>query len=310
MVLNVFTKIFDFVMIALIIINLYFRRYKDGKNKRFASILIALIFLIVYVLLITIDYTHLPFWTEYIALTIGIALIAIFHKRTWPFRLHCKKCGKRMSFDAILGRDENVCDDCFYILHPERKAEDEKKKAPPALTEDIIEERCLNAQRVDEIPWDEWEPTERCVLTYVFDGDKVLLILKKTGMGNGYFNAPGGHIELEETMYEAAIRETKEETGLDVENLEERGVLRFQFKSGIRMIGYVFVTSSFSGELINECEETKPFWTKIEDIDYSTMWEDDREWLPLLLDGKKFEGWFIFDDRTMIDKKVEETDEL
>ena len=37
------------------------------------------------------------------------------------------------------------------------------------------------------------------------------------------------------------------------------------------------------------------------------MWEDDRLWLPMLMEGKKFEGWFIFDYRKMVDAKVEET---
>ena len=85
------------------------------------------------------------------------------------------------------------------------------------------------------------------------------------------------------------------------------GVLRFQFKNGIRMIGYVFTTEQWEGELIDECDETKPFWINKSDIDYSKMWEDDRLWLPMLMEGKKFEGWFIFDDRKMVDAKVEET---
>ena len=116
----------------------------------------------------------------------------------------------------------------------------------------------------------------------------------------------GGHIEIEETKTEAAIRETKEETGLDVGSLEERAVLRFQFKDGLRMLGYVFFTSSFSGTLIDECEETRPFWTDIASLDYSRMWEDDRLWLPMALEGKNFDGRFIFDDKIMIDSRVTE----
>ena len=90
----------------------------------------------------------------------------------------------------------------------------------------------------------------------------------------------------------------------NVSNLEERGVLRFQFKDGLRMLGYVFFTSTWEGELIDECEETKPFWTDISTLDYSAMWEDDRLWLPMALEGKKFDGRFIFDDKTMIDAEV------
>ena len=105
-------------------------------------------------------------------------------------------------------------------------------------------------------------------------------------------------------------RETKEETGLTVSDLEERGTLRFQFKDGLRMLGYVFFTSNWSGTLIDECEETKPFWTDIASLDYSAMWEDDRLWLPLALEGKKVDGYFIFSDLAMIDSKVVESEEI
>ena len=129
-------------------------------------------------------------------------------------------------------------------------------------------------------------------------------------MGTGYYNAPGGHIEIEETKVEAAIREAKEETGLEVSNLEEVGTLYFQFKDGIRMLGYVFFAHSYTGELIKECDETRPFWCKIKDLDYSMMWEDDKLWLPMAMEGKHFEGYFVFDDKKMLDSKIVEIEDL
>ena len=211
-----------------------------------------------------------------------------------------------MNWDAILGRDENLCDDCWEKKYPEKKKEREEKEklSPHVLNAERIDEKCRNAEKVDDVPWGSWEPTERCVLTYVMDGDKVLLILKKRGLGEGYYNAPGGHIEGEETSIEAAIRETKEETGLTVSGLVEKGTLRFQFKDGMRMVCYVFSAETWEGEL-KECEEAKPFWTMKNNLDYDKMWKDDKMWLPLLLEGKEFEGWFVFDDREMLDAKVE-----
>ena len=306
MILNIFSRIFDYVMILLIVLNLSLRKYRDGQNKRFSTILIALIFLGVYFLLIFVDWLKLPSWCEYISLGIGIVLFVVFRKRLWPWRMKCKECGKKMNWDAILGRDENLCDECWEKKYPEKKQEREEKEklAPQALSLDKIDERCRNAEKVEDVPWGSWEPSERCVLTYVMDGDNVLLILKKRGLGDGYYNAPGGHIELEETSTEAAIRETKEETGLTVSDLKERGTLRFQFKDGMRMVCYVFTTSVWEGDL-KECDEAKPFWADKNNLDYDMMWKDDKLWLPLLLDGKEFEGWFVFDDREMLDAKVE-----
>ena len=306
MILNIFSRIFDYVMILLIVLNLSLRKYRDGQNKRFSTILIALIFLGVYFLLIFVDWLKLPSWCEYVSLGIGVILLVVFRKRLWPWRMKCKECGKKMNWDAILGRDENLCDECWEKKYPEKKKEREEKEklSPQALSLDKIDERCRNAEKVDDVPWGSWEPSERCVLTYVMDGDNVLLILKKRGLGDGYYNAPGGHIELEETSTEAAIRETKEETGLTVSDLKERGTLRFQFKDGMRMVCYVFTTSVWEGAL-KECDEAKPFWADRNNLDYDMMWKDDKLWLPLLLDGKEFEGWFVFDDREMLDAKVE-----
>ena len=306
MILNIFSRIFDYVMILLIVLNLSLRKYRDGQNKRFSTILIALIFLGVYFLLIFVDWLKLPSWCEYISLGIGVILLVVFRKRLWPWRMKCKECGKKMNWDAILGRDENLCDECWEKKYPEKKKEREEKEklSPQALSLDKIDERCRNAEKVEDVPWGSWEPSERCVLTYVMDGDNVLLILKKRGLGDGYYNAPGGHIELEETSTEAAIRETKEETGLTVSDLKERGTLRFQSKDGMRMVCYVFTTGTWEGEL-KECDEAKPFWADRNNLDYDMMWKDDKLWLPLLLDGKEFEGWFVFDDREMLDAKVE-----
>lgn len=306
MILNIFSRIFDYVMILLIVLNLSLRKYRDGQNKRFSTILIALIFLGVYFLLIFVDWLKLPSWCEYISLGIGIVLFVVFRKRLWPWRMKCKECGKKMNWDSILGRDENLCDECWEKKYPEKKQgrEEKEKLSPQALSLDKIDERCRNAEKVEDVPWGSWEPSERCVLTYVMDGDNVLLILKKRGLGDGYYNAPGGHIELEETSTEAAIRETKEETGLTVSDLKERGTLRFQFKDGMRMVCYVFTTSVWEGDL-KERDEAKPFWTDKNNLDYDMMWKDDKLWLPLLLDGKEFEGWFVFDDREMLDAKVE-----
>ena len=36
------------------------------------------------------------------------------------------------------------------------------------------------------------------------------------------------------------------------------------------------------------------------------MWKDDRIWLPMALEGKRYSGYFIFDDKEMIDSAVDE----
>ena len=52
----------------------------------------------------------------------------------------------------------------------------------------------------------------------VFDGDKVLLI-KHNG---GHTSFPKGHVEEGETYEETALRETKEETGIEAKIISEK----------------------------------------------------------------------------------------
>lgn len=54
------------------------------------------------------------------------------------------------------------------------------------------------------------------VLLFDEYGENVLLV-KNKGPGASYYTLPGGAIEKGETLEEAAIREAKEETGLDVQ---------------------------------------------------------------------------------------------
>jgi len=158
--------------------------------------------------------------------------------------------------------------------------------------------------KVSAINWDKWKPTEDAVITYIKKEDKVLLIHKKTGLGAGKVNAPGGHIEDGETALQAAVRETTEEVGLITENLKYSGELYFHFIDGLRLKGTVYLCSDFRGELI-ETDEALPFWCSIDEIPWEKMWEDDIHWLPRALEGETFRGRFIFENETMLDMDIE-----
>ena len=306
-ILALFGEAFTFLMILILLMNIEQRKMKRSNDKRRAILLLASWYLTVYIVLIAIEHFAIPPVAEYVALAIGILMLYIFRKYYFPFRRKCTKCGKKLDYKQWIGCDENLCIDCYYEKYPEEKPEE--KKPGKVESEDEMRRNNAGKEKVSEIDWDNWSGEERCTLMYVIDKEngKVLLIKKKRGMGKGLLNGPGGHIELEETKYEAAVRETKEETGLDVkkEDIVELGTLRFQFKDGLTMTGYVFITYSWSGSLMEETNETIPFWQDISSLDYSKMWEDDEMWLPYALSGRKIEGYFIFDGETLIDGKVE-----
>ena len=134
---------------------------------------------------------------------------------------------------------------------------------------------------------------------------RILLIRKKTGLGAGKINGPGGRIEPGEDEKSAAVRETQEELGISPSGVKKVGELFFQFVDGYGLAAHVFTAASFTGEPI-ETNEAAPLWTDIQSIPFDQMWADDRLWFPFLLSGRGFRGFFIFDGDAMLDSRIEE----
>ncbi len=161
----------------------------------------------------------------------------------------------------------------------------------------------LTLARPTGAPWDGWKPTERATLCFVVRDGWILLIRKKRGLGAGKINAPGGRLEPGETALQAAIRETQEEVGVTPLGVDLRGELFFQFADGYALDCTVFTAKDCEGDLI-ETNEADPIWTRISEIPYEEMWADDRHWLPGLLEGGKFRGFFEFDGEEMVSKTI------
>ncbi len=148
-----------------------------------------------------------------------------------------------------------------------------------------------------------WQPTMRANLVFLTQGDRVLLIHKKTGLGAGKINGPGGKLEEGETALAAAIREVREELCLEVGQIEERGELHFDFVDGLRLHCAVFLGSEFSGTP-TETREARPEWFRLDELPFDRMWPDDQYWLPGLLEGRCFRAWFRFDGEEMLSREV------
>ena len=152
--------------------------------------------------------------------------------------------------------------------------------------------------------WTRWIPRERANLCFIRKNGRLLLIRKRRGFGAGKVNAPGGKIEPGENALESAIRETQEEIGVVPVAPEQRGELHFQFADGYSLHCTVFLANDLQGEP-RETAEATPFWVMLDAVPYDEMWQDDRHWLPLLLEGKTFVGFFTFDGETMLTRQVE-----
>lgn len=154
------------------------------------------------------------------------------------------------------------------------------------------------------VNWDTWTPQEKAVLCIIRKQENILLIHKKTGLGTGKVNFPGGRIEANEIPINAAIRECQEEVGLTPGDLVRRAELHFIFTDGYSLHGEVFTADSHSGTPI-ETREADPFWCEIRKIPFTKMWADDVHWVPLVLTGVYVKAYFIFDGDTMLSMRVD-----
>jgi len=140
--------------------------------------------------------------------------------------------------------------------------------------------------------------TTHATVTILMDNDRVLLQRKTQGrFGEGKWNGPGGKLKPGETPEECAVREVMEETGLRVRDIQLHGALKHYFGDidEPTWIVYQFATTDYQGDP-KESEEGELRWFPVDQIPYEEMWQDDEHWLPLLLEGKRFEGEFYFNE--------------
>jgi len=133
-------------------------------------------------------------------------------------------------------------------------------------------------------------------LCLVTKNNKILLGMKKRGFGAGKWNGFGGKINSNETTEEAAIRELYEEAKIYANKLEKVGKLEFvfPFKEEWNQIVHLFIVKEWKGTP-KESEEMLPKWFKINEIPFEKMWQDDKHWLPKILNGRKINAKFVFD---------------
>ena len=122
----------------------------------------------------------------------------------------CPRCGTVMETAEVAGRMRQVCPDCGFILY--------RNPVPGAG-----------------------------VLVEMEEG--IVLIRRGQPPFVGWWALPAGYIEADESVEQAAVRECKEETGLDVELLELFGVYSFPEGPGQSGIIIFYRARPVGGEL-------------------------------------------------------------
>lgn len=125
--------------------------------------------------------------------------------------------------------------------------------------------------------------TEKSCGCIILRDNKVLLIGAKDDEGELFWSFPKGHQEANETDVETAIRETKEETGLDVKicDLKPIETGHFVHSGTVYKRILLFIANPLNDELkLQEDEVEQIKWVPIKEADkyftdyYSEAWGD------------------------------------
>lgn len=99
---------------------------------------------------------------------------------------------------------------------------------------------------------------------FVIRADRILTLIRR-GLGEGFSYLPGGIVEPGEDPMDAAVRETKEETGLDVRDPRILRVWAYPTADGWETVHATYVAWSDEGEVAISDEHSGFEWTTIDD---------------------------------------------
>lgn len=108
-------------------------------------------------------------------------------------------------------------------------------------------------------------PVRRAVRCYLIKDNKV--VVTKYNKGNkkeGYYDIPGGKIDDDELPKQTAIREMKEETGIDIKSLKYKGIITIEYPDR-KFLFDVFISSEYEGNP-NDFEENTSEWIEINEL--------------------------------------------
>ena len=133
-------------------------------------------------------------------------------------------------------------------------------------------------------------------LCFPVKGDEILLGIKTKKIGQGCWNGYGGGIDNEETPEQSVLRELEEESKIKASEsaLEKVAIIDFQNTKtdGTVFICrvHVYLLHQWSGDFQATDEMASPTWFKKQELPLDKMMPADKEWLPIVLAGKKVIG--------------------
>lgn len=131
----------------------------------------------------------------------------------------------------------------------------------------------------------------------IYDREKDMVVVQKREKGWCGYAFPGGHLEFGESVYDSAVREIKEETGLTVSDLRYCGLIHWYNTDDNHMeFIHFYHTENFEGTLIPRTEEGPNFWMKPSELAKLELSPGLEEQIKMF-DNDRAELFYIYNDR-------------
>ncbi|MDU5526332.1 MAG: NUDIX domain-containing protein [Finegoldia magna] len=143
-----------------------------------------------------------------------------------------------------------------------------------------------------------------CNMIKINRGNDVLVLDKVKKYGWEGLTFPGGHVENMESITDSVIREAKEETNLDVENIRYIGMISwYDMDNNDRIVGFLYETDDFSGELVKENIEGTLEFIDYEELKNMDGHSDSMDEIFAIYDGKYSEIVLYYEDNKCVKKE-------
>ena len=143
-----------------------------------------------------------------------------------------------------------------------------------------------------------------CNMIKINRGNDVLVLDKVKKYGWEGLTFPGGHVENMESITDSVIREAKEETNLDVENIRYIGMISwYDMDNNDRIVGFLYETDDFSGELIKENVEGTLEFIDYEELKNMDGHSDSMGEIFAIYDGEYSEIVLYYEDNKCVKKE-------
>lgn len=146
--------------------------------------------------------------------------------------------------------------------------------------------------------------TGRLVTGVVIRKESRYLLIEELREGGIFLNIPAGHVDPHETPMEAAKREAKEESGLDVRLTGLRAMLSNTWKQGTHSVYWIFDGESVGGEERAEAG-SKIVWLTLEEWEARMQTMKSMPAIPYIYEAVK-KGYEVNQDSMyFIDRRTE-----